>query len=410
MNDLSDGGGATEAVGGRSSRRPLSPRSARELLQPEQVPPPPVRSRAARHPLVVFFNFFITVAVVAVLIIGGIALYAKVQFDRDGPLTATRVIEVSPGDGVSDISENLQNLGIITNRWVFRAGVTLYGAEGSLQAGEYLIPAQASMREIVDILVSGQAIVYNITIPEGLTSYQIVQRLLADETLTGEIAQIPPEGSLLPDTYRFNRGESRQAIIDRMMRERDRVVADIWSRRVEGLPISTPAELVTLASIVEKETGIADERSRVAAVFINRLRLDMRLQADPTVVYGIWGGQGMPANRIGLTTAEVNRPTEYNTYTIAGLPPGPIANPGRAALEAVANPSRTNDLYFVADGTGGHAFASTLDEHNRNVARYRQIQADAAAAAAARAAEEAARSEETEAAEDDEAPAEEAAD
>ena len=360
-----------------------APRSAREALQPDEVPPPPLRSRAARHPLVVSLNFLITIIIVVLVIVGGVGLYAKVQFDQEGPLATERTIPITAGTGLTEIAETLEENGIISNRWVFRVAVAFYGNQGALQAGEYLIPAQASMREIMDLMVEGDTVVYAVTIPEGLTSQQVVDRLMANEDLVGDIAEIPPEGTLLPETYQFSSGDTRQSIIDRMMRDHDRAVADIWNRRAAGLPINTPEELVILASIVEKETGIADERSRVAAVFINRLNIGMRLQSDPTIIYGIYGGAGAPAGHV-LLQSELNRQTAYNTYQIDGLPPGPIANPGVAALEAVANPSQTNDLYFVADGTGGHVFAQTLEEHNRNVARYRQIlqqQAEAAAAA-----------------------------
>jgi UPF0755 protein len=355
-----------------------APKSAREILQPDEVPPPPLRSRAARHPLVVILNFALTVVVIAVVVVGGIALFTKVQFDQAGPLAAERVVAIDSGAGLADIAETLEDSGAISNRWVFRMAVAFYGNQGSMQAGEYLIPAQASMREIMDLMVEGQTVVYSVTIPEGLTSQQIVDRLMANDVLTGDIAQVPAEGTLLPETYQFSRGDTRQSVLDRMARDHDRVVQDIWNRRVEGLPLSSPEELVILASIVEKETGIADERSRVAAVFINRLNRGMRLQSDPTVAYGIYGGEGPPAGHI-LLQSELTAETPYNTYLIDGLPAGPIANPGVAALEAVANPSQTNDLYFVADGTGGHVFAETYDEHQRNVARYRQLQQQEAA-------------------------------
>src|SRR5690606_32894999 len=233
---------------------------------------------------------------------------------------------------------------------------------------EYLIPARASMREIMDIMVSGRGILYSVSFPEGLTSEQIVERLRENEVLVGEITEVPPEGSLLPETYKFSRGDTRENILNRMRRERDRIVTDIWNRRASDLPISTIDELVVLASIVEKETSLADERSRVAAVFITRLRLNMRLQSDPTVIYALFGSKGKPPGFM-LSRADLDTQSPFNTYVAAGLPPSPIANPGRASLEAVANPSRTRDLFFVADGSGGHAFAESYEEHLRNVAR-----------------------------------------
>jgi UPF0755 protein len=229
------------------------------------------------------------------------------------------------------------------------------------------------MSEVLDVITSGRSIQHAITIPEGLTSEQIIERLKENELLVGEVITVPVEGSLLPDTYRINRGTSREALLARMAAEQRRVLNEIWNRRAKDLPLRNPRELVTLASIVEKETGRADERPRVASVFYNRLEKRMRLQSDPTIIYGVVGGKGTLGRPI--TRADIDRPTAYNTYTIPALPPGPIANPGRAAMEATANPSRTRDIYFVADGTGGHAFAETLEQHNRNVARWRQIEA-----------------------------------
>jgi UPF0755 protein len=233
----------------------------------------------------------------------------------------------------------------------------------------------------------------SLTIPEGLTVEQAFQRIAEHEALTGDMpAEMPPEGSLIADTQRFTRGATRQQIIDKMMADQKRLVESIWNRRVSGLPLADINEFVTLASIVEKETGVADERSRVAAVFINRLNKGMRLQSDPTILYGLFGGKGRPADR-AIYQSDIDKPTPYNTYVINGLPPGPIANPGRESLEAVANPSKTNDLYFVADGTGGHVFAATLDEHNENVARWRAFQRKQAEEAAKAEAEKAAQAE-----------------
>jgi UPF0755 protein len=223
------------------------------------------------------------------------------------------------------------------------------------------------------VLTSGRAVLHNITIPEGLTSEQIVARLRENDLLVGDIVNVPREGSLLPDTYRIERGTSRQRVIQLMTEKQREELNRIWSRRVADLPIRTPQELVTLASIVEKETGKADERPRVAGVFVNRLNRRMKLQSDPTIVYGLVGGKGTLGR--GILRTEITQATPYNTYVIDGLPPGPIANPGRAAMEAVANPSRTRDLFFVADGTGGHTFSETLDGHNRAVQRWRQIEA-----------------------------------
>lgn len=379
------GRGGRRAEGGRWGER-ITPKSARELLQPERVPEPPPRSHAVRHPLVVFLNLALTVVIVALVAGIGTVIVGKVQYERAGPLDQPRTIVIGRGDTLNEVAALLRRQGAISSYWIFRIGARISGEQDNIKAGEYLIPAHASMREILESFVSGRAILYSVTIPEGYTSKQIVARLEADETLTGEIADVPPEGSLLPETYKFSRGDTRQGILNRMRQERNRVLNEIWSRRVEDLPLQSPEEMVTLASIVEKETGIADERTRVAAVFINRLRRSMRLQSDPTIIYGLFGGDSWMEPRT-ITRSQLDAPNEYNTYQIPGLPPGPIANPGRAALEAVANPSRTRDLFFAADGSGGHAFAETYEEHQRNVARLRQIEARRREAAARAGAE-----------------------
>ena len=366
----------------------VAPKSPSEALQPETVPPPPLRSQAARHPLVVFLNFVLTVVIIGVVVLGAGLFFGKMQFERAGDLDQARTITVERGTGLGVIGDLLRKNDVISSKWLFVAGVWLNRQQNKLKAGEYLIPAHASMREIMDSMVEGKGILYSIAFPEGLTSEQIVQRLKDNDVLVGDIDAVPPEGSLLPETYKFTRGDTRANLLARMQRERDRIVTDVWARRAPDLPLASVDEMVVLASIVEKETALADERSRVAAVFINRLRLNMRLQSDPTVLYGLFGGKGRPDD-YRFTRADLDRETPYNTYVINGLPPGPIANPGRASLEAVVNPSRTRDLFFVADGSGGHAFAETYEDHLRNVARWREVSgtsapaADAAAPAAA---------------------------
>lgn len=350
----------------------VAPRSPVEALQPETVPPPPPRSRVVRHPAVIFLNFVLTAVILTGVVLGGGLFAIRSQFDRQGAVAQARSVSVEQGSSLRTIAEKLQRDGLISSKWMFVAGVYLNREQSNLKAGEYLIEANASMRDIMDAVVSGRGVLYSVSIPEGLTTQQIVARLRTEEILVGEIGEPPPEGSLLPETYKFSRGDSRQNLLDRMRRDHERVVADLWSRRAADLPITTPEELVVLASIVEKETALADERSRVAAVFINRLRIKMRLQTDPTVIYGLFGGEGKPTG-FTLSRADLERQTPYNTYVIDGLPPGPIANPGRASLEAVANPSRTRDLFFVADGSGGHAFAETYEDHLRNVIRWREL-------------------------------------
>ena len=359
---------------------PIVPKSASEALKPEKAPPPPRRSRRARSQPVIFMNFVMSLVVVLVLGAAAVVYFGKLEYEAPGPLAQTTTFEVREGAGLIEIANALERRNIISDARVFRYGTEALIGDDTLKHGEYEIRANASMHEIMELFRSGQGIQYAVTVPEGLTVYQVFQRLAGHEMLTGDLPEtLPAEGSLMPNTYNFRRGTTRQEIVDQMMAAQTALVDQIWARRDEDLPIETKEEFVTLASIVEKETGRADERSRVAAVFLNRLREGMRLQSDPTILYGIFGGEGRPADR-PIYRSDIDTPTEYNTYTIDGLPPGPIANPGRAALEAVANPSTTDDLYFVADGTGGHAFAETLEAHNENVARWRRIEAEREAA------------------------------
>ncbi|MHA1189693.1 MAG: endolytic transglycosylase MltG [Alphaproteobacteria bacterium] len=357
-----------------TARRRISPRSPRQAIQPEPAAPPPAPSRRARHPMVIVLNFFLMTMVIVLGAVGAGLYIGKSKFDAPGPLAENRSVVIQRGATVGQIGELLKRTNVIANDYIFSGAVRLYKAEDKLKAGEYLFEPGVSMRQVMEILTSGRAILHAVTVPEGLTVLKVAERLQGDPILVGEIGPLPAEGELLPETYKFTRGATRQQMLDQMRRARNRALDDIWARRSSDLPITTKQEFVTLASIVEKETGRADERPRVASVFINRLRRGMRLQSDPTIIYGLFGGAGKPPDR-PIYRSDIEKATPYNTYVIDGLPPGPIANPGRAALEAVANPSRTNDLYFVADGSGGHAFAETLDEHNRNVARWRSIEA-----------------------------------
>jgi UPF0755 protein len=366
----------------QQARRRITPKSPRQALQPETVPPPPPRSQKARHPLVVVLNFFLMIVVLGVLTAGGVFYFGKREFSNPGPLTEQITVPVAEGSSLSTIADQLERHNVIDSPLIFTIAARLYDAEDELRAGEYLFQPGASMERVLNDLITGRSVLNDIVFPEGFTSQKIVDRLNADTRLTGTIAAVPAEGSLMPNTYKFTRGATRMEVLSQMQQGQERLVAEIWARRDDDLPIDTVEEFVTLASIVEKETGRADERPRVAAVFINRLRQGMRLDSDPTVIYGLFGGAGKPADR-PIYQSDLQRETPYNTYKINGLPPGPIANPGRAALEAVANPSRTDELYFVADGTGGHAFAATLEEHNRNVERWRQIEAVAREAEAA---------------------------
>jgi UPF0755 protein len=364
-----------EAFGNRSDGpKPIVPKSASEALRPQAVNPPPRRSRRARSQFIVFLNFLMSAIVILTIGAGAAFYFGKTSFEGPGPSTSNDTVLIRPNTGLQEIANTLDRKGLISDARIFTLGVRAYGAAGQLKAGEYEVKAGASMRDIMELLKSGRSVLYSLTIPEGLTVEQAFQRIASHEVLTGGMpAEMPPEGTLVADTQRFTRGTTREEVIRKMTAEQKRLVESIWERRQPDLPIKDINEFVTLASIVEKETGRADERPRVAAVFINRLKKGMRLQSDPTIVYGIYGGKGKPADK-PITRSDIDKPTPYNTYTIDGLPPTPIANPGRAALEAVANPSETDDLYFVADGTGGHVFAATLDEHNENVARWRAIE------------------------------------
>ena len=356
----------------------MTPQSPNEALQPEAAPPPPPlpppsRKRRRLSALSGFLSFVLIAAIAAML---GV-VWGEHRLREPGPLAADKVVFIQKGS-TGDIVDKLAEQGVIDSPLTFQAALMVRNLKGDkerLKAGEYLFKREASVDDVLTTLIAGKQILHTITIPEGLTTQQVVQRLHESDVLSGEIRDAPKEGSILPETYKVSRGTTRAELLTKMKEDQRRTVDQIWARRSPDLPLRSPYELVTLASIVEKETGKADERSRVAGVFINRLRKRMRLQSDPTIVYGLVGGQGTLGHSI--SRAELDKPTPYNTYTIDGLPPGPIDNPGRAALEAVANPSRTADLYFVADGTGGHAFAETVDQHVKNVQRWRQIEHDA---------------------------------
>ena len=321
--------------------------------------------RALLLSTVFFFAF-------AGLIGSGGYFWIKHAYYATGPLTEHRVVLVERGTSVMSIATDLEDAGLVDDALIFQYGTRYFGSGKPLRAGEFEIPAEASAAEVGRILQEGAPVVHKITLPEGLTSAEIIAVLNQDTVLQGEANVIPAEGALLPETYHFERGTSREEIVVRAERAMDETLRKLWNERVNGLPISTPEEAVILASIVEKETGVAAERPLVASVFINRLRRGMRLQSDPTVLYGITEGSG-PLGR-ALTRTDLDQWTPYNTYQIKGLPPGPIANPGRASLAAVLQPAETDYLYFVADGTGGHAFGKTLDEHNTNVRAWRKLQ------------------------------------
>jgi len=355
----------------RTDPKRIVPRSPRTAIEPDTVEVPTRRSASARHPLVIIGNAVISIFVLLAVVAGVMLFVGKQRFEAPGPLPQDRVVNIPHGSGIRDIADVLTHEGVIDQPWVFIGGVLVLKAREGLKAGEYEFKAHSSLQDVVATIVEGKVVAHQVSIPEGLTSQQIVARVLADDVLTGDIKEIPPEGSLLPDTYNFTRGVTREQMIQRMQQAQQRVVQEIWDHRSPDLPLKTPEQLVILASLVEKETGKSDERSRVAAVFVNRLKQNMRLQSDPTIIYGLVGGKGTLGRPIMKN--EISQPTPYNTYVISGLPPGPITNPGRASLEAAANPARTRELYFVADGTGGHVFAETYEQQQRNVARLRLI-------------------------------------
>ena len=350
----------------------LSPRSPSEALKPVAAPPPPPRVRPPRGGLLSALSGFLSFAVVAAFAtILGIALVEQ-QVSEPGPLSEDKVVVIPRNTGTSEIADILRREGVIGRPFLFEVYAYLNRQRGQLKAGEFAFKAQSSIDDAIDTLIQGKAILHSFTAPEGLTSEQIIARLKENDILTGDVMETPREGALLPDTYRFERGMTRQQLLNLMQDKQRQALSQVWNKRAADLPIRTPQELVILASIVEKETGRGDERARVAGVFVNRLTKRMKLQSDPTIVYGLVGGKGTLGR--GILRSEIEKPTPYNTYVVEGLPPGPIANPGRAALEAAANPVKTKDLYFVADGTGGHAFAETLDQHQKNVVRWRQIE------------------------------------
>ena len=302
----------------------------------------------------------------------GLVVYnGYASFTQPGPLDATRRVVVEAGMGLEGIAERLAEANVISDPLVFRIGAKLTEQATRLKAGEYEFPPGVTMQGVLDQLNTGDTVVRRLTIPEGLTSAEVVTLIEAAEGLVGEVPEVPAEGALLPETYHYAWGDSRADLVARMRASLQAALDELWVGRAEDLPLETPQQAVVLASIIEKETGVDGERSLVSSVFINRLNRGMRLQSDPTVVYALTEGAG-PLDR-ALTRADWQVEHPYNTYRIEGLPPGPIANPGRAALAAALAPAESHYLYFVADGTGGHAFATSLAEHNRNVARWRRV-------------------------------------
>ncbi len=371
----------------------------------------------------------LTLLIVALVVLGGLIAWAKRQYTEPGPLAQAVCLKVERGANFRKVADRLEALGAVSSPAIFRMGVQYSGRTRDLKAGSFLLRPGVSMAEITDTVTRGGASTcgseivlrigiarvqmqvreldpaserfvtraeftpgegefppdynrlredpgtrYRIAMAEGTTVWQVIEGLKQAEFLTGSVETLPPEGMLAPDSYEVTAGTERADLVAQMVAAQEALLADAWANRAADLPYETPLEALTMASIVEKETGVAEERPLVASVFVNRLRRGMRLQTDPTVIYGITQGRGALGR--GLRQSELRRETPYNTYVIAGLPPTPIANPGRAAIEAALHPADTDYLYFVADGSGGHAFAATLEEHNRNVAAWRAIEAE----------------------------------
>ena len=364
-----------------SARADLRPRSPAELLEPGRAPSRPKgvkvhRERKALTGFVRLFSGLLTLGLVLMVAAGGAVALLQHHFEQPGPLAEQRTVAIPKGDGVIAIADRLAAEGVISNSWAFVSNYKLRSLAGikmaALKHGEYVFAPGASMREVLDVLGEGRSVQYKVTMPEGLTSQQIVERLKAEENLTGDIEAMPAEGALLPETYGIEKSMTRQEVIDLMQAKLAQVLQAAWDKRQADLPFKTPEEALVLASVIEKETGRADEREKIAGVFVNRLRKGMKLQSDPTILYGLYGGAVQWGKPIKQT--EIDAKNAHNTYQIKGLPPTPICNPGKAAIEAALNPAKTNDLYFVADGSGGHTFSDTLKEHNQAATAWRKVE------------------------------------
>lgn len=371
---------------------------------------------------------FLTLAIVLLIAVAAAVAWAKAQYQGPGPAQVAQCVQVPRGASLTAVSKRLQEQGAISNAYIFRAGADRAGKSRELKFGSYLVPAGSSMEEIVSAITSGgpstcgTEVIYRvgvradsvvlrdinpetgvyeervkydpateeapaaildaeeqvdarlrIAVAEGVTSWQVVEGLKRADFLSGDVSEVPAEGTLAPDSYDVAKGASRSELLDQMEARQTRILDAAWEARPFGLPYESPEEALIMASIVEKETGVPDERATVASVFVNRLEQGMRLETDPTVIYGVTEGKGVLDR--GLRRSELDRRTDWNTYQIDGLPKTPIANPGRAAIEAALNPAETDYVFFVADGSGGHQFSRTLEEHNAAVARWREIEA-----------------------------------
>ncbi|MES2256367.1 MAG: endolytic transglycosylase MltG [Pseudomonadota bacterium] len=316
------------------------------------------------------FRFLIFLVLLGVIGVG-VAEWANEAWTQPGTAKRENVVLIAPGSRAHDIAVQIQAAGAVTNALLFEAELHFHGAASKVKAGEYALPAFASMADIAKILVEGKSIQHKLTAAEGLTSDMIHKLVVADPVLAKDAGSVPAEGALLPETYLFTRGTSRTEIVARMEAAEKKFLDEQWAKRTQGLPLATPEQAVILASIVEKETALPAERRHIAAVFVNRLKAGMKLQSDPTIIYGIT--KGYPLGR-GIRESELQADTPYNTYAITGLPPTPICNPGKDSIAAVLNPAASPDLYFVANGRGGHVFSSTMAQHERNVVAWRAVE------------------------------------
>jgi UPF0755 protein len=366
-------------------RQIVPPKSPAEALEPKRSAARkgsrPRRKARRLSPAFRILNTVLTLTVTALVVAAGSAFWIAREVNQPGPAREAKLESVRKGDGARDVAARLESSGAISSQHLFIVNHMAHQVLGwfgvkplQIKAGEFEIPPGASLKQVAEILNDGRSTMYRVTIPEGLTTAQIINRLKADTNLQGDIAVMPGEGTLLPDTYKFSKGMTRQQLVDLMQAEQKKILERLWAARQPELPFQTVDEAITFASIVEKETGRNDERDRVAAVFVNRLRKKMRLQSDPTILYGLFLGAtewGRP-----IYKSEIQSKTAHNTYQIEALPPTPICNPGKSALEAALNPAKTTDLYFVANGQGGHIFTSTLADHNNAVANWRKVEKD----------------------------------
>ncbi len=319
-----------------------------------------------------YFRWVLFFVALFATLMGGALFLGHALLTVPGPLENTKNIVIPRGAGPATMAKVLKDEGVIAHSQLFRVALMIDPAPKPIKAGEYEVPAHISMQAMVDLLQSGKVVQRRLTVPEGMTTAEVVDLVRKTEALAGEVTLDLKEGDLLPETYFYSRDDTRDGLLSRMKEAMDKTLDEAWRKRLAGLPLANRRQALILASMIEKETAIPAERAKVAAVFINRLRRKMKLESDPTTIYGLTGGKGL-LNR-ELTRADLQSTSPYNTYAIAGLPPGPICNPGRASILAATNPARDRSLYFVADGQGGHAFAVTVAEHNRNVERWRQIQ------------------------------------